>query len=327
MIRNSVVVVLLVLLVLGAGISSTNGTTLAQEDLPFKVYLPLMAQNTFEPVIAFASNRSGNFEIYLLNPRTLTVSNITQHPAQDMAPAIGPRGLLAWASDRTGNWEIFVGDIYGRNVRRLTNHSALDFHPTWSADGTRVAFASDRESPDGLPTYDMDIFSINVNRTGLIQMTDAPTQEHHPAWSYDSRKIAYTSDAGGARSIWVMNADGGNPTRMTEPTSSELFPAWSPDNQWVIYSKITPGGTQELEAIHTDRFTVQPATRPQNPNDPDFLKAEPSWSPDGKQVVFRMTVDGNTDLYMMDFDATSLGTTPRRLTTHPADDVQPAWSR
>lgn len=327
MIRKYVVGLVLVLIAfsLGASVVQTAPAAL-QDDLPFKVYFPLVAHNAFEPVIAFATNRTGNFEIYVLHPGSQGMRNVTRHPGQDMAPAIGPRGLLAWASNRDGNWEIYVGDIYGRNVRRLTVHPGTDFGPTWTPDGQRVAFSSDRDSPSGSPSIDMDIFAMNVNRTGLIQLTNAPGQQRQPAWSPDGSNIAFSSDEGGRSSIWTMEADGAPKTRLTDLLSAELFPTWSPDSQWVLFST-DRDGTHELQAVHVERLTSQPATRRDNLNDPDFFKAQPSWSPDGKFVVFRMKRDNNTDLYMMNFDATGLGTGLRRLTTHPGIDTQPAWSR
>lgn len=303
------------LLVSGLGAPIAQMAPAAQNGTSTVMYLPLVVHNTFEPVIAFASNRDGNFEIYVVNPRSLTVRNVTRNGAEDMAPAFGPGGLLAWASTRDGNWEIYTGDVFGRNVRRLTFDSSIDYDPTWSPDGRRIAFASGRSG-------NMDIWAVEADGTGdPVQLTNRPTQQRQPAWSPDGRKIAYISDEDGNDNIYVMDADGSNKRRLRDLASShEQFPAWSPDSKWIIFTTDLDGPYQ-LYGIQVEQLTMQPVM-----TDPVF-DVEGSWSADGKRVVFRSTRDGNTDLYMINFDGTGLGSGLRRLTTHGADDIQPAWSR
>jgi len=268
-----------------------------------------------EGVIAFATNRDGNFEIYVLNPRSMVMWNATQHEADDMTPSWRSDGLLAWASNRDGNWEIYVGHADGRETRRLTfNNSGIDYDPTWHPDGSRIAFTSDRSG-------NMDIWAMNADGSGLMQLTNAPSQQRQPAWSPDGQKIAYVSDQDGNDNIYIMNTDGSNKRVLRDlADSNEQFPAWSPDGQWIIFTTDLDGPYQ-LYAIHVETLTLQPVmTGP-------VFEAEGSWSGDGQYVVFRSTRDDNTDLYMIDFDGTSMGTGLRRLTTDEAYDIQPDWSK
>lgn len=304
---------LLLVLALGAPVARTAPATPIRASNA--MYLPLVLHNTFEPVIAFASNRDGNFEIYAVNPRSSTVRNVTRHEGEDMAPAFGLRDLMAWASTRDGNWEIYVGDVFGRNTRRLTFDSRIDYDPTWSPDGRRIAFASDRSG-------NMDIWSLNADGTGgLVQLTSDPAQQRQPAWSPDGNQIAYVSDEDDNDNIFVMDADGLNKRRLRDLASSnEQFPAWSPDGQWIIFTTDLDG-PQQLYAINVAQQTLQPVIA-----EPVF-DAEGNWAANGKRVALRSTRDGNTDIYVISFDGSGLGTGLRRLTTHEADDIQPAWSR
>lgn len=321
MIRAYVIAALLLLLVLGLGAPAAQMAPVSQDEMT--MYMPLILRNAFEPVIAFATNREGNFEIYVLNPRAMSMRNVTQHGAQDMAPAFGPGGRLAWASNRDGNWEIYSGDLYSRNTRRLTFDPAIDYDPTWSPEGRRIAFSSDRSG-------NIDIWAMDADGTSLVQLTVQPSQQRQPAWSPDGRKIAYTSDESGKDDIYVMGADGSSKTRLTNlPNSHEQFPAWSPDGQWIIFTTDL-NGRPELYAVHVEQKALQPVRLDA------VFDAEGSWSGDGKRLVFRSTAgDGNTDtsarlstsLYMINFDGTGLGTGLRRLTTHAGDDIQPTWSR
>ncbi|MFQ5855644.1 MAG: TolB family protein [Anaerolineae bacterium] len=306
----------LLLLALGLGAPTAQTAPASQDEASSVViYLPLIMHNAFEPVIAFATNREGNFEIYVVNPRSMTMRNVTGHEAQDLAPAFGPRGLLAWASARDGNWEIYSGDLYGRNTRRLTFDPGVDYDPTWSPEGRRIAFSSGRSG-------NMDIWAMDANGTSLVNLTAQPSQQRQPAWSPDGRTIAYASDEGGKDDIYIMGADGSSKTRLTDlPSSHEQFPAWSADGQWIIFTTDL-NGKPELYAIHVERRTLQPV------RSGSVFDAEGSWSGDGKRVAFRSTGgDGNTDLYVINFDGIGLGSGLRRLTIHNSDDIQPAWSR
>ncbi|MBS1252019.1 MAG: Protein TolB [Anaerolineales bacterium] len=317
MIRKCTLAGLFLLVALGWGAPVAQTAPAAQtETLPFATYLPLVARNTMEPVIGFASDRDGgSFDVYVMNPRYLGVRNVTRWPeADDMAPAFGPGGLLAWASRRDGNWEIYSGDVFGRSARRLTFDSGVDYGPTWSPEGQRIAFSSGRAGS-------MDVWDMKADGTELRRLTDAPSQQRQPAWSPDGSKIAYVSDQGGNDNIYIMNADGSNKDVLRDlATSHEQFPAWSPDGDWVVFST-NMDGRWELTAIHVAEQTLQPVI-----SDAVF-DVDGSWSRDGERVVFRSTRGGNTDLYMIDFSGGGLGSGLRRLTSHTATDIEPAWSR
>ena len=82
--------------------------------------------------IAFASNRAGNFEIYVMNANGTGVTRITHNSAFDDEPAWSPDGTkLAFVSERAGNAEIYVMNANGTGVTRLTNNPAIDEEPAW----------------------------------------------------------------------------------------------------------------------------------------------------------------------------------------------------
>ena len=57
----------------------------------------------------------------------------------------GTNGKIIFASDRDGNKEIYVMDADGSNATRLTNNSTREYYPSWSPDGSKIAFVSDRD--------------------------------------------------------------------------------------------------------------------------------------------------------------------------------------
>ena len=97
-----------------------------------------------------------------------------------------------------GNAEIFLVDSDGANLRNLTRHDAWDGDPTWSPDGKRVAFTSDRSGSD-------DLFLMKDDGSGVRQLT-RDVDVTSPAWSSDGAQIAF---GGTLEPLRVADAEGG----------------------------------------------------------------------------------------------------------------------
>jgi len=291
-------------------------------------YRKLLAQattiSTATGQIAFASDRDGNGEIYVMNTDWSNQHNLTNHPAADWHPTWSPDGTrIAFCSVRDGNIEIYVMDGDGSNVRRLTNHIGLDQFPSWSPDGSHIAFVSNRDGNCGI--YVMDADGANIRR--LVQANAGLTEYQQPAWSPDGTRIAFDSHLDGLYEIYVVNSDGSNLRRLTyNPcTGSELEggcdhaydeqPTWAGDSARIAFIS-SRDGNWEIYVMNADGTDQHNLTN--HPAD-DW---EPAWSPDGTQIAFVSVRDGNHEIYVMDAD----GSNVRNLTNHPAHDGSPAWS-
>jgi dipeptidyl aminopeptidase/acylaminoacyl peptidase len=135
---------------------------------------------------------------------------------------IAVRGQIAFVSKPGGQADIFVTNADGTGRRRLTNNPAKDIGPTWSPDGTKIAFISDRDRAG-----DFEIYVMNADGSGVKRLTDAPGSSGFPAWSPDGSKIAFASDRAGDFEIYVMIADGTGVRRLTNDPAADLGPAWS----------------------------------------------------------------------------------------------------
>jgi PKD repeat protein len=118
----------------------------------------------------------------------------------------------------------------GSGQTRLTANAAWDGTPAWSPDGTRIAFASDRDG-------DSDIYLMNADGTAQTSLIAAAEwgSEIEPAWSPDGSRIAFTSDRDGNAEVYVMNADGTGQTRRTASPGADGAPAWSPDGSRIAF--------------------------------------------------------------------------------------------
>lgn len=206
--------------------------------------------------IAFVSNRDGNDEIYVMNADGTNQTRLTNNTAVDMDPAWSPDGTkIALTTSRdfppVGNvangFEIYSMGADGSNPIRLTNNSTVDGQPSWSPDGTKIAFTTQR---DGLPL----IYVMNANGSNQVNITQTTTLDSaDPEWSPDGTTIAFTSynriGQTNADEIFLMNADGSNIRRITTSSFDEHDLAWQPAGS-------TPQPSPTPTPTPTPAFTV-----------------------------------------------------------------------
>jgi TolB protein len=141
----------------------------------------------------------------------------------------------------------------------------------------------------------------------------------HVAWSPDGQRLAVAvfDDPGGARSLWVINADGSNPVEIASGYNVHR-PSWSPDGLWLAYS-IDRAATAEIHVVRpngTDDTVVR-----SEPRSGTFEIFSAMFSPDGTQILFDEGTDSDFDIFVMD----ATGSNVRQL-TRTGVDYNPAWS-
>ncbi|MCC7235122.1 MAG: PD40 domain-containing protein [Bryobacterales bacterium] len=121
-------------------------------------------------------------------------------------PAAGPalesyRALLRENLTTPMKMEIFIAGADGTNARQLTHFNCASFAPTFSPDGRKILFSSNKHACDGRK---FELFQMNVDGTGLEQVTDFGGFTSFPEFSPDGRRLAFSSDRG-ARSRYEFN--------------------------------------------------------------------------------------------------------------------------
>ncbi len=287
--------------------------------------------------IAFTSDRDRNQEIYVMDDDGKNQRNLTNHPDRDLVPAWSPDGTrIAFMSNRDGHvrkdgvrttFEIYVMDANGGNQQNLTNHPAGDSSPSWSPDGKRIVFSSDRDrllDIHGFPTS--EIYVMDADGENPQNLTNNRADDWSPSWSPDGKRIVFMSYRDGhfigdfediTSEIYVMDVDGGNQQRLTENRKNDESPSWSPDGTRIVFSSDRKGDwvNYEIYVMDDDGGNLQRLT--ENRDD----DGGPSWSPDGKRIVFSSDRDGNSEIYVMDADGGNL----QNLTNHPDGDLGPEW--
>ena len=212
---------------------------------------------------------------------------------------------IAFTCARDENLDICVMDEDGGNEVKLTDDPVRDDQPSWSPDGTRIAFRrnliiyvmdSDGRnlielsggsepswSPDGgkiAYTCHPQICVMDADGQNRIQLTDWGNN-YDPAWSPDSNRIAFvTAKRHGGPEIYIMDSDGSNQVRLTHDLEEKENPSWSPDREWIAYDSHRNRDFQ-IYVVRTDGSGATKRLSRERPNN-----SNPAWSPGGSTIAY-----------------------------------------
>jgi serine/threonine protein kinase/dipeptidyl aminopeptidase/acylaminoacyl peptidase len=145
--------------------------------------------------------------------------------------------------------ELWDVDIYrfetGRSAEPVLASSFGDYGPSFSPDGRRVAFESERSGDAH------EIWLAEADGSNSVQLTRGPgLTQGSPRWSPDGRHIAFDSQGeAGHWDIWTIDADGGSPRRLTQGPGNENVPSWSRDGRFVYFASRREGGPPDVWRI------------------------------------------------------------------------------
>jgi Tol biopolymer transport system component len=239
---------------------------------------------------------------------------------------------IAFASDSDGDWEIFTMRPDGSQLRRLTNNGAYDWAPTWSTDGSRIAFTSNflegktqtvKSEVNGKEVWteievvgDQEIWLFDLAGWDSEPITDnSIALEGGTAWSPDGSRIAFHSDLdeSGVFEIYSMKPNGTDQLKLTDLGGTSWDPSWSPDGQHIVFASLSGiWGMYIVGADGTGLRSLESAGE----------GWKPSWSPSGDQIAFASNRDGNWNLYVMEPD----GTNVVNITHNEGNSSEPTWS-
>ncbi|MEW6717561.1 MAG: DUF5050 domain-containing protein [Chloroflexota bacterium] len=265
--------------------------------------------------IVFVSNRGEDpqkRDLFILDLDTMVITPLNTGFDSVLFPKWSPDGskILFTVKDI---WNIYTIDADGTNLTQITNFSSNN--ADWSPDGRHIVFQSDHQNE---PKDTPDIYMIDANGENLTEIHDDPAVlDFSPRWSPDGNQIMYISGKTGNYEIFLMNADGSNPTQLTTSTSPIIGAAWSPNGKRIVYTFLQSANNTDLYTIDADgsNDSIVQLTRGA------VYEDGPAWSSDGEKIVFFSDRSGNLDLWIINADGTNLV----QLTNDAFYDAYPDW--
>lgn len=267
--------------------------------------------------VAFASNRSGNFEIYVTYEDGSGLRRVTDTPYNETRPVFVPGSdKIAFVSDESGaGTDIFSMNLDGSGRVRLTTDPGDDANPV--AVESAIAFDSDRSGTK-------QIWMMNLDGTAQTQLTTRTEGASDPtlAPAAAGNKLAFQGLEPSVSNLQIFTMTystgpftGGTPARMSPAdTSTQGQPAFSPDGSKIAYVSNVEDSQFDLN-VHV----LAEGTRTRITNDA-FFESRPWFSPDGSRVFAASFAPGNSDIF-------SYGTgAPVPIASDPATDIDPSVS-
>jgi TolB protein len=262
----------------------------------------------FMSQIAFASNRTGNWEIWLMDWDGANQRKITTHNAITILPSWAPDNeRMVYTSFARGTSDMYIVNRRGGGRIRLNTGVQLNTSATFSPVSNDIAFVG---SVNGNP----DIYLIRDDSSNVRRLTTTNSIESTPEWSPNGRQLSFTSGRSGTPQIYIMDAEGTNVRRISFDGDWNDDATWAPDGEHIAYTSRVNGRFQIRIANITNGQSRIVAGQGSN--------EQPSWSPDGQWITFQSNRTGKWQVYRMRVDGTDL-----LQLTFNGENKEPDWSK
>jgi Tol biopolymer transport system component len=163
----------------------------------------------------------------------------------DWGPELSPSGTqVVFVSNRDGDNNIYLINTDGTGLRRLSSNPTIDYDPTWSPDGSRIAYVTRTGSSRNVETR---LSLVNADGTNTIELNLGDGGGKQPAWSPNGQQLAFSSWRGGGDDhLFVVNVDGTGLRQLTFGSDLAFYPKWSPDGTKIAFHG---GGISFIDAL------------------------------------------------------------------------------
>src|SRR5215213_10241655 len=217
----------------------------------------------------------------------------------------------------SGTRGIYVMNRSGNAKKALTDNNNLpEYGPTWSPDGTKIAFVRQERvsTPEGQSDWQVDIWVMNADGSEQKKLTDDSNFEGAPTWSPDGTKIAFADGP----DIWTVQPDGSGRHNLTNtPNMDEEDPDFSPDGKKIAFAS---KGQYKKPDIYTMQLDGSELT---NVTDSRYVGEEDCvWSPGGTAIAYRKDLPENAEIFKKNADGSGRS---KNVSDDPKYNSSPDW--
>lgn len=288
------------------------------------IFLSGCAQKGLPTEAPLTSSPSAPAEVFATQAASESAALETIAPvsteAVPTAAASGDCKKILFSEYDGSNYDLFTVCPDGSQLARITSDPADDVDPSWSVDGTHIAFSSSRSGH-------FQIYQMAADGSGVTALT-TDFENLKPVWLPDGKHIAFRTDDGKGTFWWrVLDLETSELSTITEPSFDFFFqtPAWSPDGQRIAYMSLVEqqernDGSSQIHVKNVDGTNDIALT-----ND-TWANISPKWSPDGSKIAFLSERGGTSNLYNL-YVMNNDGSDVQQMTKtgYPEDAVY-SWS-
>ncbi|MFC2088281.1 TolB family protein [Calditrichota bacterium] len=227
--------------------------------------------------IVFWADSSGYQDIFIMNPDTTELRNLTNTPGiEERLPRISPdKQKILYTRKEQNVFRPYIMDIDGTNNNEVDFQSGYNISTAdWSPDGENLVIGS-------IDNNDCEIYTYNLNSGQTYQLTSNNYDDWVPKWSPEADWIAYYSNESGIYKIMFIRPDGtGKHQFMANSGLEERYPEFSPDGSKLLFYGRT-NSTWDLFVVDIDGSNLVRLT-----NTPTVDESISCWSPDQQRILF-----------------------------------------
>lgn len=208
----------------------------------------------------FVSYKTGQPKIYYQSlTGDTTARRLSYMRGNQLMPAISrQRDKVAFVSDVTGNPDLFIqpfnpdSGVSGKPYQIFSTHLATQGTPTFSPDGSQIAFVSNKDGAPRIYMMDTPAPGTSLKDIKATLITKRNRESTAPAWSPDGTKIAYCSSVNGVRQIWVYDLVKREERQLTQGAGNKENPSWAPNSLHLVFNS-TDAGACDLYLINLNQ--------------------------------------------------------------------------